>query len=77
MKKYYKCDVCGKPVESIAKIKTKGVWFWGGFISGVNPPIIVCESCFSEIVKELKKKKGVIPKPPKNFKPAEHEVETR
>lgn len=78
MKKYYKCDVCEKPVENIAKIKTEGNWFWGGFFKGANPTIIVCERCFCDIVKELKTRKGLYPpKPPKNFKPAGHEVETR
>lgn len=74
MKKYYKCYVCNKAVENVAKIKTEG--YWG--ILGMNPPIAVCESCFSEIVRELKTRKGLYPpKAPKNFKPAGHEVEIR
>lgn len=51
IKKYYKCDICGKAVTSVAKVRAEGVWTSRGEI---NPTFIICHRCFSKLIDKVR-----------------------
>lgn len=77
MKKYYKCDICNKATEKVAIIKTKGTWLFDNLLWLGDSGFMLCPDCYKRVVEKVRKEKGLIPSPPKSFKPAGHEVETR